>query len=131
MNEESFSLKRFFRVKRPCGNCPFLKVGAIALRPGRLEEIAAHLHADDSHSFSCHETLGAVPDDDGDEGPCENHVVTETEAHCAGAAIFLEKKGRSSMWMRIGYAMGDLKRPDLLAQAHKIIDDVSEAQVDE
>lgn len=31
------NLRRFFRLKAPCANCPFLKAGGIELNSGRLE----------------------------------------------------------------------------------------------
>jgi hypothetical protein len=41
------NLRKFFRLKAPCANCPFLKAGGIELNPGRLEGIKAHLLRDD------------------------------------------------------------------------------------
>lgn len=40
-----------FRLKRPCENCPFLKEGAIELRPGRLQGIIDGLVNDDMSNF--------------------------------------------------------------------------------
>lgn len=45
-----------FSFKKPCGNCPFRKEGAIHLEPGRLQGIAQSLVADDHSTFPCHKT---------------------------------------------------------------------------
>lgn len=90
-----------FRLKRPCGNCPFRKKGAIELSEGRLEGIVEHLMENDSSSFHCHKTVhssqGGEFDDDGDYLPSGN------EAMCAGAAAYLMKKGRPTIGMRLAF----------------------------
>ncbi|WP_175857920.1 hypothetical protein [Burkholderia anthina] len=123
-----FSLTSFFRMKKPCGNCPFLKDGAIALAPGRLQGIVEHLYASDENSFWCHETvhndrIGGDFDDETGE-----YRSSGKEAHCAGAAIFLQKQGMSSKWMRIAYATGTLDFQQICEQAEKIIDQPSDAR---
>lgn len=90
-----------FRLKRPCANCPFLKEGAIALSPGRLEGIVENLMDNDGSSFHCHKTvhskLGGEFDDEGEYQP------SGKEAMCAGAAAYLMKKGRPTIGMRLAF----------------------------
>lgn len=123
-----FSLARFFRMKKPCGNCPFLKDGAIELAPGRLQGIVEHLTSDDENSFWCHETVhndrtgGEFDDETGD------YRASGDEAHCAGAAIFLQKQQMSSKWMRIAFALDILDLQRIREQADKVIDRVDEAR---
>lgn len=87
--QKPIGLAALFRLKAPCGNCPFLRKGAIDLRPGRLEEIAEGLIRDDYSTFTCHKTL---PSQIGKHG---------AEAHCAGALIYLHKAKRPNVWMRL------------------------------
>lgn len=124
----NFALESFFRMKKPCGNCPFLKDGAIELSSGRLQGIVDHLHASDEHSFWCHETVhngstGGEFDDETGE-----YRSSGKEAHCAGAAIFLQKEGMSSKWMRIAYAMGVLNFNHICSQGDKVIDRAEDAR---
>jgi hypothetical protein len=121
-----FSLANFFRMKKPCGNCPFLKEGAIDLAPGRLQGIVEHLHASDENSFWCHETVhndrtGGEFDDDTGE-----YRSSGREAHCSGAAIFLQKQQMQSKWMRIAYTVGALDFGQVCEQAGKVIDRIEE-----
>lgn len=97
--------KHSLRLKRPCDNCPFLKEGAIELRPGRVEGIIEELMEDDHKSFHCqslvhHPRLGGHWDQAGSYEPSGN------EAMCAGAAALLMKRGRPSVGMRIAFALG-------------------------
>lgn len=94
-----------FKLKRPCENCPFLKVGAIELLPGRLEGIIDDLVSDDHTSFQCHKTVhnkrtGGEYDEDG------KYTASGRESMCAGAMIYLEKLGRPSVAMRLGRVWG-------------------------
>jgi len=112
--------RHHLRLKRPCENCPFLKDGAIELRPGRLEGIVDGLLTDDQSTFQCHKTVhsarGGDWDDDG------NYVASGNEAMCAGAAAFLMKRGRPTVAMRIGFALG-VAKPDQWASVEpQIID---------
>jgi hypothetical protein len=103
----SDTLKEFFRLKKPCANCPFRKEGAIDLRPGRLDGIKADLLATDKASFPCHKTLNRS--DLNDEG---EYQYQGSEAMCAGAAAYLLKKQRASISMRMAFAMGIAKPED-------------------
>jgi hypothetical protein len=123
-----FSLTRFFRVKKPCGNCPFLKEGAIELAPGRLQGIVEHLTSDDENSFWCHETvhndrIGGEFDDETGE-----YRSSGGEAYCAGAAIYLQKQQMSSKWMRIAFGLRILNLQQICEQADLVIDHPSEAR---
>lgn len=92
----------FYRLKKPCKNCPFLKRGAVELRPGRLNGIVQGLEQDDSRVFLCHKTLR--PDDDL-EGADEHRRIDYEggEAMCSGAAAYLMKVGRPTITMRAGF----------------------------
>jgi hypothetical protein len=90
-----------FGVKRPCSDCPFRKVGAIELRPGRLDGIVAHLLADDWHGFPCHQ---------------------KPTAQCAGGMVYLLKAGQQSVPMRLACAVGELDFDRLCEFAADVID---------
>ncbi len=102
MRDDPF--KHHLRLRRPCSNCPFLKEGAIELRPGRLDGILNDLLLNDTTTFQCHKTVhhrkGGTWTDDG------GYEASGHEAMCAGAAAALMKRGRPTVAMRIGFAMG-------------------------
>ena len=88
-----------YRLKKPCNNCPFLKKGAIALEPGRLQGIIDQLLTDDHATFQCHKTVHAETGGDWDaEG---QYHPSGHEAMCAGAASYLLKRGRPTVGMRL------------------------------
>ncbi len=99
-----------FKLKAPCGNCPFLREGALPLRDGRVEDIARTLVLDDYSTFSCHKTL---PHQRKTKGP---------EAHCAGALIYLEKAKRPSVWMRLAASTGIYDAQTMRASWDRIIE---------
>jgi hypothetical protein len=104
------TIHRAFRLKKPCADCPFLKVGAIDLAPGRLEGIKQRLLSNDQEGFPCHSialsSAGGFVDDDGE------YHASKDDAMCAGAAAFLLKKGTSTVAMRIAFAVGVIKPTD-------------------
>ncbi|MBR8426186.1 hypothetical protein [Burkholderia cenocepacia] len=121
-----YNLAEYFRMKRPCKNCPFLKEGGIELAPGRMEDIVGHLYASDENTFDCHETVhsdkfGGTWDDE-----TGNYRPSGKEAHCAGAAAFLQKTGMSSKWMRIAYVTGALDLDQVRATMPAVIDSANE-----
>ena len=93
-----------FRLKKPCANCPFLKVGGIELAPNRLESIASDLANDDSRPFHCHKTVYAKSDRY--QGPGQHAI-------CVGSMAYLMKIGRPNVMMRMGMAFG-VWSPDLV-----------------
>lgn len=95
----------FYALKRPCKNCPFLKVGAIELKPGRLETIIENLIEDDQAAFLCHKLLDRTDDDD--ENRTSSNIAS-TEKACAGAAAYLTKAGRPSLGMRFAEKTGSI-----------------------
>jgi hypothetical protein len=110
-----------FSLRRPCGNCPFLKDGAIELAPGRLAGIIETLVTDDHSTFYCHKTVhncrtGGDWDEDGD------YVASGQESTCAGALIFLEKLGRPSVGMRVGRVLRMYSPDDLAPHFDAVID---------
>lgn len=106
-------------AKKPCNNCPFLKVGGIELRQGRLSQIIAKLIADDFLVFHCHKSVhnertGGSFDEEG------NYTVSHKEAMCAGAAIYLEKVCRPTVGMRYARMLG-IYDPALSQQHHTLV----------
>lgn len=106
-------IAQHLKLKKPCGNCPFLKEGAIGLEYGRLQGIIDNLMTDDMSTFRCHKTVhnsrtGGEFLEDG------AYIPSGKESMCAGAMVYLEKAGRSTVAMRIGRAMR-VYHPDNLA----------------
>ncbi len=60
-------------------------------------------------SFHCHKTGDCVEDDEGSS----DFVANDNSSACAGALIFLEKRGQSSQMTRIAGRLG-LYDPDKL-----------------
>lgn len=80
-----------YDMTEPCDACPFLKGSGFKLR--RLAE-----HA--SGEFACHKQC-KVDEDSGDFVP-----RSDKTNHCAGALIFLEKRGKPHQMMRICERIG-------------------------
>ena len=118
-------MKKHFKLKKPCDNCPFRKENGVILNPGRLESIAQGLIDDDMSTFQCHKTVhnkkGGDWDDEG------NYTPSGNESMCFGVMVYLHKKRRPSVGMRIGLATGMYSLKDIEAEKIHIIDDVSEA----
>jgi hypothetical protein len=111
-----------FACARPCGNCPFLKVGAIELNPGRLEGIVASLLENDWTTFSCHKSVHSKHGGDwSDDG---HYVPSGKEAHCMGAMAYLLKIGMPNVPMRIGFATGMLHVADVKACEDLVIEQI-------
>lgn len=95
----------YFRLKKPCANCPFRgDEKAISLSPGRLEQIKSDLLADDHSSFDCHKTVYKV-----------NSTAKRKRSDrsmCAGAARFLMQEGRPTVNMRLAFALDIIKPSD-------------------
>lgn len=91
------------RLAKPCGNCPFLKQGAIELEPGRTDGIIESLLKDDQSTFQCHKTVHSSKGGTFKEG---SYTPSGHEAMCAGAAAVLMKRGRPTVNMRISFALG-------------------------
>lgn len=81
-----------YTLTSPCDECPFLKKFKRGFTLKRLEQ-----HA--SGEFACHKTC-EVGEESGAFEPRRNSV------HCAGALIYLEKRGRSTQMMRIAERLG-------------------------
>jgi hypothetical protein len=92
-----------FTLITPCAQCPFLKKMARGFDLARLEEFAAG-------SFHCHQT-GNQDEETGDYTPTADSLA------CAGALIYLEKRGRSSQMMRIAERLGLYDRSKLNLKA--------------
>lgn len=89
------------KLTTPCDECPFLESMSRAFSAERLEGFA-------SGAFHCHKT-GTQDEETGD------YIATRNSAACAGALIYLEKRGRSNQMMRIAERLGsyDLAKLDM------------------
>jgi hypothetical protein len=102
-----------FALSRPCGNCPFLKEGAIDLAPGRLESIVEEIVNDDLSTFHCHKTVYR---------PSTARRPKAERSMCAGAMIYLEKVNRPTVGMRLGHLCGAYDAEAMQANAHLVIE---------
>ena len=114
------SIKDYFKLKKPCANCPFLLKGAIQLREGRLQGITEDLLSNDRHPFPCHKTATGeeVETEDGDYV----YAPSGEERMCAGASAFLMKRGAPTAGMRMAFHLGDANPNDWDAIKPLIID---------
>lgn len=104
-----------FKLKRPCGKCPFRTDVPGYLRRERAAQIARDLVG--GASFACHETTEVVEDEDG----YEDRVATEGSQHCAGALILMEHEEAPNQDMRIAERLGlyDASKLDMAAPVHR------------
>jgi hypothetical protein len=100
-----------FDLTRPCGDCPFRRMGGIRIRAGRIREIAGlMLEEGAGGSFTCHNTR-------------ERRKVDRQ--HCAGALIFALKNGVETQVMQLAHRLG-LYDPKALRGRKAIFDTVEE-----
>lgn len=114
-----------FSLRKPCGNCPFLKEGAIELEPGRLQSIVEDLLADDTVNFHCHKTVYNEKTGgrwETDEDGSSQYACSHKEAFCAGAMIFMQKVGHSTVLMRVAQALGNFDSRELMRHADLVIE---------
>lgn len=95
-----------YDLTSPCAQCPFLKSMARGFSTRRLEEFAAG-------EFHCHRTGELDEDHDGGSA----YIATPDSKACAGALIYLEKRGRSNQMMRIAERLGFYDRTKLNMEA--------------
>ncbi len=114
--------RSFYRLKKPCANCPFLRAHGIPLRHGRLKRIVAGLVSDDLSSFVCHKTVNYAAEDDPEgRGKAE---ITAGEVMCAGAAAYLQKIGRPTVGMRVAKAFGEIEQDHWREAMDLVVDQV-------
>lgn len=91
-----------YTLYKPCDACPFLKGSGFKLP-------ALKRHA--AGEFACHKTC-TLDDTEGVFEPRKN------SPHCAGALIFLEKRGQPNQMMRICERLGmyDRSKLDMTAE---------------
>lgn len=106
-------VRHFFKMKRPCANCPFLKKGGISLETGRVEQIKSDLLEHDERPFQCHKTTFSTGGSYDETG--EKYLASGKEAYCAGAMAFLYANQRMNIPMRLGLIYGALDIADLEA----------------
>lgn len=99
-----------YAMTTPCDACPFTDTlgNRRAFTTRRLNEFAQGV-------FPCHKTAELRENDDYDEPAV--YRATETSAHCAGALIYLEKRGQPSQMMRIAERLGMYDRTKLNMEA--------------
>jgi len=90
-----------YDLTSPCGECPFLNKMSHGFSMRRLREFA-------SGSFHCHMT---------GEWDDNKACATPDSKACAGALIFLEKRGKSNQMMRISERLGLYDRTKLNMKA--------------
>ena len=82
-----------YTMTEPCDACPFLATANMK-RSFTMRRLTQFAHG----AFPCHKTATLCEDDDGEEG---GYVANENSQYCAGALIFLEKRGAPNQMMRI------------------------------
>ena len=128
MHDATDSFASYFKLRKPCSNCPFRKEGAIELRPGRLEGILDDLLANDRKTFPCHKTLQNDDhldlDEDVEDGTDSERQrpYLQGEKMCAGAATYLMKLQRPSVGMRYAILTGSISK-DHWADAERMVID--------
>lgn len=95
---------RFYKITKPCANCPFRTDIPGYLTTARAQEIARDVVR--TGNFACHKTANH-DDETGEYDPTEN------ESQCAGALIFQENLGQFGQLARIAMRTGNFN-PDLL-----------------
>jgi hypothetical protein len=86
-----------YELKTVCPECPFRKVYRRSYSIKRLEQLA-------SGEFPCHKTCVTQEDDEG-QGELVEKPDGQSQA-CAGAMIYLLKRGRPHQMMRIVERLG-------------------------
>jgi hypothetical protein len=114
--------RHYHQLKKPCGNCPFRKEGAIELREGRLSGIINDLEKDDFHSFPCHKTVTASDYQEEDDLDAVDTQIDDKAQMCAGAAIYLLKQQLPTVSMRVASSFGILNFDDLMKHSELVID---------
>jgi hypothetical protein len=97
-------------------NCPFRKVGAIELNPGRLQGIIDDAMADDESVFFCHKTTNGEETNEG------VYMSDGNESYCAGSLIYLHKARNPNVAMRLGHALGLFDPARLAGSFDEVID---------
>jgi hypothetical protein len=105
-----------FTMTAPCPKCPFRYDVKPYLSPDRCEEILDSI-THQQQTFACHETTAF--DDDGEP------VQSDSEQHCAGALILLEKIEQPNQMMRICERLGMYDRTKLKMDSPVYGDDES------
>lgn len=106
-----------FSLKVPCGNCPFRNDGdAIALRPGRREEIIKSLLLSQHASFPCHKTVYAGKTQYDDDGKV---IIPASAKVCAGAVSVVKKFGFDIPIIQVAERLGAIGE-NHYEEAHKL-----------
>lgn len=98
------ALKRQFALNKPCSQCPFRNDDqAIALDPGRRQEIIQSLLTGQAPTFHCHKTVyrsdNRNHDDDGNYRPIDVQ-------HCPGAIAVVQKAGGQTTAVQLAERFG-------------------------
>ncbi len=92
-----------YTMTSPCDACPFRNKMKKGFTLRRLMEFAS------SGTFPCHKTASLKDDEEG----TSEFIANEKSVHCAGALIFLEKRGQLNQMMRIAERLGMYDRTKL------------------
>jgi hypothetical protein len=98
-------LKKLF-LRRPCANCPFNKVRAIELNPGRVEGIIDDMVEHDDRPFLCHKMLDQ-----------------DTRSYCTGAVTYLLKVRQPNIAMRLGASLKMFDPDQMLSECGQAVID--------
>ena len=82
-----------YTMTTPCNQCPFLEGSGFT---------KAQLNRHARGEFGCHKACELREDDEG----FEQFEPTKDTPHCAGALIYLEKRGKPHQMMRIAERLG-------------------------
>lgn len=118
MDNPKTGINTFFKLKKPCKNCPCRKEGAIELSEGRLKSILEEQLDDDRAPFFCHKTVnyGNYNDDD--------YNANGEESYCVGVMNLLQQLNRPNLAMRLGYIIGALDKDELDQLTQELVDPV-------
>ena len=94
-----------FKLRRPCGQCPFRNDRPGFLNAGRVGEIT-HAILKDNKTFSCHKTLDGEWAEDQDESAEAHYHPGPEEQMCAGALVLIEKTGAANQMVQLAERFG-------------------------
>lgn len=118
---------KHFTLQKPCSNCPFRDDGqAVALNPGRREEIIERLLRGVDSNFPCHKT---VYRSDGRNHDANGNYSPTDIKYCPGAIAVCRKLGRDTVAVQCAVRLGVI-RDDHYAAAMKLTLDPDQLNID-
>ena len=95
-----------YTMTTPCDECPFLKKLSHGFTMTRLRQFTFG-------EFPCHKTAEEREHEDGGS----DFIASDRSLHCAGALIFMEKRGITHQMLRITERLGLYDRTKLNIKA--------------